>query len=138
MRRVALEDVSLSDGTNIRKNQVIAVSSHRMWDPNVHEHPEVWDGYRFYKMRGIPGKENSAQLISTGADHLGFGHGRHACPGRFFAANEIKIMLIYLLMNYGWELPEGAQPRARVFGTSVTSDPTLMIKMRKRKPEIDI
>lgn len=32
------------------------------------------------------------------------GHGRHACPGRFFASAEIKIILIGLLQNYDIKL----------------------------------
>ncbi|OJD25660.1 hypothetical protein ACJ73_02970 [Blastomyces percursus] len=36
----------------------------------------------------------------TSANNLVFGHGRHACPGRFVAEAEIKMLLVYLLMNY--------------------------------------
>lgn len=31
---------------------------------------------------------------------LGFGHGRHACPGRFFASQEMKLMLAHIVMTY--------------------------------------
>jgi len=31
---------------------------------------------------------------------LNFGHGNHACPGRFFASNEIKVVLIELLKSW--------------------------------------
>ena len=138
MRRLVLEDVKLSDGTTIRKNQILAVSNHSMWDARVHEDPERWDGYRFYRMRETPGKENAAHLVSTGADHLAFGHGHHACPGRFFAANETKIGLIYLLMKYDWRLPDGAAPKPREFGFTLVSDPTLVIETRRRNEEIKI
>lgn len=36
-------------------------------------------------------------------------HGKHACPGRFFASNEIKILLILVLMNYNVSLPDPSQ-----------------------------
>ncbi|EEQ85057.1 cytochrome P450 [Blastomyces dermatitidis ER-3] len=36
----------------------------------------------------------------TSANNLVFGHGRHACPGRFIAEAEIKMLLVTLLMNY--------------------------------------
>ncbi|KLJ10247.1 hypothetical protein EMPG_14360 [Blastomyces silverae] len=36
----------------------------------------------------------------TSANNLVFGHGRHACPGRFIAEAEMKMLLVYLLMNY--------------------------------------
>jgi cytochrome P450 len=31
---------------------------------------------------------------------LGFGFGRHACPGRFFALNEMKVFIAHMLLNY--------------------------------------
>jgi cytochrome P450 len=34
---------------------------------------------------------------------LGFGFGRHACPGRFFALNEMKIFFAHMLLNYDVE-----------------------------------
>ncbi|EXJ93891.1 hypothetical protein A1O1_02284 [Capronia coronata CBS 617.96] len=40
------------------------------------------------------------QFIATSPTYLGFGHGRHACPGRFFAANELKLLIAYLVMRY--------------------------------------
>jgi cytochrome P450 len=39
----------------------------------------------------------TASLVTTSEAFLAFGHGRHACPGRFFAAQEMKLMLAYVL-----------------------------------------
>lgn len=64
---------------------------------SVHE----FDGMRFYNLRKIPGNENKYQFVTTSPESLNFGHGNHACPGRFFASNEIKVVLIHLLMY--WE-----------------------------------
>lgn len=51
------------------------------------------------------GKDNTeGLLVTTSPDHLALGHGEHACPGRFFAAIEIKILLCHLLLKYEWEL----------------------------------
>ncbi|KAK0614946.1 cytochrome P450 [Bombardia bombarda] len=136
MRRVALERVELSDGTVIPKNGVIAVSSHRLWDAHVHENPDRWDGYRFLRMRETPGRENQAQLVSTSQDHIAFGHGQHACPGRFFAANETKVALIYLLLRYDWRISGGAVAKARSFGFSLGADPFLKMDYRERKSEV--
>lgn len=138
MRRIALETLTLSDGTIIPKGGAIAVSSHRMWDSAVHSEPEKWDPYRFLRMRSTPGRENLAQLVSTSADHPAFGHGAHACPGRFFAANETKIALVYLLLGYEWRLPEGTEPKIRKFGFSLGTDPNLAMEYRGREAEIEI
>ena len=45
--------------------------------------------------------------ISNSLDSLEFGHGSHACPGRFFATNVIKSILIPLLLDYDLRIPDG-------------------------------
>ncbi|KAK0721806.1 putative cytochrome P450 monooxygenase [Lasiosphaeria miniovina] len=139
MRRVALSDVTLSDGTAIHKGSVVAVSSHGMWDEAVHANADTWDGQRFLRMRSGSGGEHAAQSVSTGPDHLAFGHGRHACPGRFFAVNEAKIALAHLLLKFDWRLPAGAPPPvARAMGFNLAADPFASMQYRPREPEVDV
>ncbi|KAH6843331.1 cytochrome P450 [Chaetomium sp. MPI-CAGE-AT-0009] len=139
MRRIASENIRLSDGTFVPKNGGLAVSAQRMWDPKTYDNPDKWDGRRFLRMRETPGQENTAQLVSTGPEHLGFGHGQHACPGRFFASNEAKVVLIHLLLKYDWRMPEGAPvPQIRHYAFSVSADPTVKLEYRRRTPEIEI
>ncbi|GME50720.1 hypothetical protein N0V85_007699 [Neofusicoccum parvum] len=138
MRRLALEDVKLSDGTLVRKGQMLAVSSHLMWDPREYDKPYEWDGYRFYRMRHTPGKENVAQFVSTNPNHLGFGHGIHACPGRFFTANEAKIALIHILLKYDWRLLPGSAPKPRPSGIFLSVDPLTRIEIRRRQEEVKL
>jgi len=138
MRRIALREITLSDGTIIPKNTTVAASESRMWDPSVYPQPEKWDGTRFLKLREESGKEHVAQLVSTSPEHLGFGHGQHACPGRFFAANEVKIALVHLLLKYEWRLPEGVVPKVRSFGFSLGADPFLKMEYRRRETEIEL
>lgn len=138
MRRYVDKDLKLSDGTVIPKGGIVGVSAHNMWSSEVYEEAEKWDGRRFLNMRETAGKENMAQLVSTGPDHLGFGHGQHACPGRFFAANEVKIAIIYLLLNYEWRLPEGSNPQVRTFGFSMGVDPFLKVEYKGRQAEIEL
>ncbi|KAF6813799.1 cytochrome p450 monooxygenase [Colletotrichum plurivorum] len=138
MQRVALDDVTLSDGTFIPKGKSVCVSSHALFDPDVYENPEKWDGYRFLRMREQAGKENVSQLVSTGPEHLGFGHGRHACPGRFFAANEIKIALVHILLQYEWRLPAGAQPVINDYGINPVMNPLLELEIRRRDEEVNL
>ncbi|KAI8659979.1 hypothetical protein NCS56_01216200 [Fusarium sp. Ph1] len=136
MMRLALDDVKLSDGTIIPKNTGVAVSSHRMWDPSLHPNPDQWDGTRFYKMRDDPAKQNSSQLVSTSPDYLAFGHGQNACPGRFFASNEVKIALIQIILKYDFELKEGAAPQIYKHGFTLSGDPFLELRIRRRAEEV--
>lgn len=48
------------------------------------------------------------QAATTGPDAFNFGHGPHACPGRFFAVYVIKCIFIELLMNYDIHLKGSA------------------------------
>ncbi|KAB8277388.1 cytochrome P450 [Aspergillus minisclerotigenes] len=136
MRRVATADVKLSDGTFITKGTFLAVSSDRMWDSEIYPNPLEFDGYRFLKLREVPGHESSAQVVSPSPEHMGFGFGRHACPGRFFAINEVKIALCHILLKYEFKLPDGTVPRARKFGVSFNSDPTTNLMIRRRQEEV--
>ncbi|QPC76567.1 hypothetical protein HYE68_007319 [Fusarium pseudograminearum] len=135
MMRLVTEDMTLSDGTFISKNTGVGVSSHRMWDPSVYPNPDQWDGYRFYNLRQEPGKQNTAQLVSTSPDYLAFGHGQHACPGRFFASNEIKIALVEIIMKYDFELEEDASPQVYKHGFTLVGDPLLKLRIRRREGE---
>ena len=138
MRRMAIKDVKLSNGTLIPKGSMTAVSSHRMWDPRVYSDPEKWDGYRFYNMRKTHGHENVAQLVCTSADHLAWGHGAHACPGRFFVANEVKILLCHFLLKYDFKLAEGQKLHVINFAFTMSPDQTGELLIRRRQEEINL
>ncbi|KAG7123286.1 Cytochrome monooygenase 2 like protein [Verticillium longisporum] len=138
MMRTATRDVPLSNGMVLRKGQRTAVDMAQMRDPSVYDDPDTFDAYRFVRMRDTPGQENQAHFVSTGPASLGFGHGQHACPGRFFAANEVKVALCHLVMKYEWKLAPGCEPKASEFGFSLAVDMNAKVLMRRREPELDI
>lgn len=133
MRRIAVVDVTLSDGTILPKGEMVAVSTHNLHDPRLYPEPDKWDGYRFLRMRQTcPGMENAAQLVTTTSQHLGFGHGYNACPGRFFAANEMKIVLAHMLLKYDWRLASGKHPEPIYSGFSIRIDPAIGMEFKRR------
>ncbi|KAE8405033.1 cytochrome P450 [Aspergillus pseudonomiae] len=136
MRRAAVTDLKLSDGTYIPKGSFLAVSSERMWDPEIYPNPLEFDGYRFLKLREVPGHETSAQTVAPSPEHMGFGFGRHACPGRFFAVNEVKIALCHVLLKYEFKLADGPVPQIRHNGVSLSADPMTKLMIRRRQEEI--
>ncbi|KAF9870929.1 cytochrome p450 [Colletotrichum karsti] len=137
MNRYAEADVTLSDGTFIPKGSHITIPTFHMRDPDVFgSNADEFDGYRFLRMRDEPGQENKWQFVSTSPEFLSFGHGKHACPGRFFASNEIKIALIHLLLKYDWDIV-GLKPGSAVKSRFVPNPETL-IQYRSRTPEIEI
>ncbi|KAI1178287.1 cytochrome P450 monooxygenase [Nemania sp. FL0916] len=139
LRRSVDADTKLSDGTVLKKGSRVHIDMHRMVDQNVYPDPEEWRGDRFLKLRSQPGKENLAQLVTVSADHFAFGLGEHACPGRFFAANETKIALCHLLLKYDWELAPGTSLDIQLLGFNQRSNTNAKVLCRRRKTvEFDI
>lgn len=70
MRREVTDDITLSDGTLLRKGSEFMVSALSHWDPALYTNPHEWDGLRFYRLRQQPGNENLGQAAITSGDHL--------------------------------------------------------------------
>ncbi|KJZ80345.1 hypothetical protein HIM_00195 [Hirsutella minnesotensis 3608] len=136
MGRMARTDVSLSDGLKIPKGTSLMVSARTLWDSEVYPDPLRFDGYRFHNLRQEAGHEGQYQLVSATEQHMGFGYGKHACPGRFFAAAEIKSVLCHMLVKYDLKLQDGPAPRMLTQGMHFYPDPTATILVRRRKEEI--
>lgn len=133
MNRVALRPVILPDGTCLGKGENSVVDITNMSDPAIYPNPEAFDGYRFSRMRNTPGQEQQAHLVSTSPSHLGFGHGVHACPGRFFAANEAKVILAKLLIEFDFKTDPDYTHfwEEHGFGMGVRSDARLWLKKKR-------
>ena len=73
-----------------------------------------------------------------------FGHGKFACPGRFFASNESKIILALLLLRYevrfedaekGGPTATGAEatrPKNMIFADACFPDPNVKVLFKRR------
>lgn len=85
---------------------LISVDEHsRHHDPAVFPEPDKYDAFRFSRPREEyeAARERNAEdlqkyvdmknlsMVSTGENFLAFGHGRHACPGRFLVQHELKV-----------------------------------------------
>ena len=138
MNRFVEEEITLSDGTVLPKSSRINVMTNFM-NPKVYPNPETFDAARFAKMRAQSGNENSWQLVTTNSDFLLFGHGQYACPGRFFASNEVKIALCQMLLKYEWRfLPGEDRPESQKFETNSGVSTTGKVEFRRRKEEISM
>ncbi|KAK2036588.1 cytochrome P450 [Colletotrichum somersetense] len=140
LRRLVKAPLKLSNGLEFRPGDRLEVD---MWgpmlDPAIHKDPETYDPRRFLRWRETPGLEPRAHLVSTSPEHMAFGYGDHACPGRFFAANEIKIVLCHLLLQYDWKLAPGTDTTPVIHGFSLHTNPATQLLFRRRKhPELDV
>lgn len=133
LERKATKDVTLPGGTKLRKGTNIAVDTANMWNPEVFENPGKYDGYRFYNIRKSGGPAaNTAQLVSINNNFIAFGLGRSVCPGRFMVANEVKVALATILMQYDVRLADGQCPRIIHYGFEMLSDPTAVVEVKRR------
>lgn len=134
MHRTATSDVQLSNGLKISKGQRTAISSHRMWSEKYYKNPEEFDAYRFLD----PQLGHKRHLVATGPEHLGFAHGKHACPGRFFAANEVKIAMVHLILKYDFRLEDPKMAKWLEYGSAMIANPKAKLSVKRREPGIDL
>jgi len=97
MTRKALQDFSFSDGTFIPVKVVSTPQITMHTDRNVYLNFNPW---RFVDMRKPEGKGMKHSIVSTSLDYVASGYGRHVCPGRFFAAIQMKTLLAHIVTKY--------------------------------------
>jgi cytochrome P450 len=103
------EELTLSDGTVLPKNVHLMMPIYSIVVDSVNvPDPMTFDGFRHYNNRQKPGELNRHQFATTSNTNLHFGHGKFSCPGRFFAANSIKIVIANLLMEYDFKFDDVA------------------------------
>ena len=100
--------------------------------PGAHD----FDPMRFYKQRQNAAETNLHQFTTTEKNSLHFGYGKWACPGRFFAMYEIKMILAYLLLKYDFKFPNnGRRPRNLSAHEYVFPDQNAHILFRERSDD---
>ncbi|KAK1056476.1 hypothetical protein LTR74_014892 [Friedmanniomyces endolithicus] len=127
--RHARSDFHFKDGTLIPQGCMVFGNTpvlHRI----ASEEDARFDGFRSTRLAAEGEGKKQPQLVSTGGDNLNFGHGRHACPGRFFAAAEVKLILAKLILRYDMELIPGTKPMRMYIGTTKIPETKLKIRMR--------
>ncbi|KAI6355431.1 hypothetical protein MCOR25_008203 [Pyricularia grisea] len=132
MQRLVMAKTTLSDGTTLRKDERVAIDATKVWDESKHPNPKTFDPHRFNN------NDPKSSLVSAAADHLAWGYGKYVCPGRFFAANEIKIALCHLLLKYDWKLEEGSALEPFYIGTDPMVNPFAKFVFRRRAEEVDL
>ncbi|KAG9187312.1 hypothetical protein G6011_05183 [Alternaria panax] len=133
-QRYALKSLTLSDGVRIpRGTQIYVAASSISADPQIVHQPEHFDGWRYYNKRLSPGEENRDQFSSIDTEWLHFGYGPHACSGRFFTSNEVKMIVIYFLSNYELAFRPGeGRPQNKVHDELVFPDLAARMLIREK------
>ena len=139
--RLAQQDFTFSDGTRVPKGTAMSVYiSPTHLDETIYEDPSKFDGFRFVKMKerqrqdgSNASSEKRFDIVTLSVNFLGFGYGRHACPGRFFVANEMKLMLAHIVLTYEVKLEtKGIHPPDVWMVTARIPNTTANVLFRKR------
>ena len=153
-----MQDYTFSDGTFIPKGTKVAIPMHAIHhDEEIYPHADVFDPWRWSEMRQDDTEATKYQMVSTGPEHVPFGHGRHGwcasfrymrvingqltyvhcdvcSPGRFFVASELKAFLAHLVLNYDMKMEkEGQVPPVRWFGTRLFVSRKAEVMFRERQ-----
>ena len=130
-------------GVRIPRGNIIAVPGKNIGrDEALYPEADTYRPFRFAdkrrRSRGEDGQEVEyvkrarQAAATTDAGFLPFGHGKHACPGRFFAVAQLKLILGYLVMNYDVEM---LKERPADIYVGVAKLPPLGGKIRVRRRE---
>ena len=132
LTRIALKDFTFSDGTTIPRGTTVCVSRNTYFNDKVYEDPLRFDGFRFSKMLESSTKKKVG-IITSSRDHFPFGLGRHICPGRYFAACVLKLILAHIVMTYDVKMEiEGVRPPDTWFLETCVPNPNANVLFRKR------
>lgn len=109
-RKVMVDGYKGPDGNHLPKGTLISfLGQPAATDGELFEEPLKYDPFRFSRIR-----ENAAakdekvppvSFVTTSTEYLPFGHGKHACPGRFLIDFELKMIIAYVLGHYDVEFP---------------------------------
>ncbi|KAF9235145.1 cytochrome P450 [Melanogaster broomeanus] len=131
--RRAMKDFTFSDGTVIPKGTFLAFAGQSTHlDSEFYENPDVFDPFRFSNTRAEDGEGLKRQFVSTDPEYLAFGHGKHACPGRFFAATYLKTMLAHIVVSYDIKLEDNIRPPSSYTDIAIMANPRAKVMFRKR------
>ncbi|KAK1450481.1 cytochrome P450 [Colletotrichum melonis] len=133
--RVVHRPFTLSSGFTIPAHTTIGIPTQAItMDESLYPDPETFDAFRFARMREERSDmDGRAQYVASNPTSLSFGYGRHACPGRFFAAHEIKAIMAHLLKNYEMQFTHGQErPQSVRAETQYLPDPWATVEFKKR------
>ncbi|KAF2085151.1 cytochrome P450 [Saccharata proteae CBS 121410] len=91
---IAKRGVTLPDGTYLPYGTKVGMPTTEIHkDAAFYDRPDEFVFDRFVAKAELG-------MVNTTDTFLAFGHGRHACPGRFFSTHELKLLFAQFVLNY--------------------------------------
>jgi len=136
MTRLVLRPFTFSNGVTIPPGTLVSIPANAtQTDEKIYENPNEFDGFRFAKLRENEGDKATGrhQAVSVSAENLTFGLGRHTCPGRFFAVNEVKALFAHLLVTYDMKFEKGEDAPPDIHIATLRIPRSTGVMFRKRQ-----
>ncbi|PWY76060.1 cytochrome P450 [Aspergillus sclerotioniger CBS 115572] len=132
-QRSTVKPYTFNDGLHLPANTFLMFPTYEFThDADTYPQPEKFDPLRFYRMR-TEGDAAKFHFASVSNDSTNFGAGFHACPGRFFVAHELKIILSELLLQYEFKFAEGTErPPDQYHDINVIPNQQAQLLVRRR------
>jgi len=144
MKKVhAPSGITLPSGHHLPPGAKVGVTAYAIHhDESVFTHAMKYDAFRFSRARhdtelfercyggGRDEVPVAPSLVTSSERFMAFSHGRHACPGRFFAANQLKLLLAQVVLRYHVQ-PLDARPENPWLNNSI--GPPMWAKVRVRR-----
>ncbi|PVF95398.1 putative cycloheximide-inducible protein CIP70 [Serendipita vermifera] len=145
--RKVLKPFTFSNGVTVPVGSTISCPLYALhFDDDIYHDANQFDGFRFLETKEHQEKvEARKTMYTTSKIYMTFGHGRHACPGRFFASLELKAVMASLVLGYDLKWPDdvlkgnsGGRYRAKDlwFAGRPAPNPTAKIQIRKRSVDL--
>ncbi|KAH6918280.1 cytochrome P450 [Coprinopsis sp. MPI-PUGE-AT-0042] len=138
--RKAMKDFTFSNGIVVPAGVSVAAATASVHlDSDIYEDGSEFKGFRFsdkYETGQSPESVQRLvkdQLVTPSTDFMFFGLGKHSCPGRWFAANEIKCIIAHIVLNYDLKAPEEPYPPPKWMGSQQIPDSKMQIFFKKRQ-----
>ena len=131
-----------AEGWRAPQGALLGVDMHSIQhDPDIYPDPDTYNAFRFLRpsltsdtlnvQSKVDGTGNPG-LVTTSDTFLPFSYGRHACPGRFFVAFEMKLVLAYIVMKYEIE-PLKERPPNTWFSQIIFPPTKATIRVRRKE-----
>ncbi|CAG8539839.1 22110_t:CDS:2, partial [Gigaspora rosea] len=101
---------TLKNGYQIPKGRIIYLN---FLDTHYDEEIQGRDPMKFYAFRHL---ERNASATKIERNLIIFGNGKHSCPGRFMAVNQIKMVLHMVILKYNVTTETGKIPPKKYSG----------------------
>lgn len=129
-RRVgSAHGITLDNGIQVPPGVHIEVPMHSIhMDESFHGR----DAASFKPFRFADDASMRRSAVTLDESFLGFGYGRNACPGRFFGAHVMKVVLAYFIMNYDVEFGDELPPLSNLWEYRIPRESTCIRVKRRR------